>query len=183
MSVTTHYALWTHPGWYSRAADAIGVELARPSAERLLLTYRVAGRIDDIALPPPGPPLRRDRLWESTCFELFLQPPGTGGYVEFNFAPSGEWAAYSFEAYRSGMAQSGVPAAPQIACTRTADAMTIEVALSLWPMREPCRLGLAAIIDEGVGPKSYWAISHAGAEPDFHRADCFVGELPPPPAP
>jgi hypothetical protein len=181
VGVTTDYALWTHPGWDSRAIQAIAVELVRPSPERLLLTYRVTGRVEDVVLPPPAPPLRRDRLWESTCFELFLQPPGASGYVEFNFAPSGEWAAYSFEGYRAGMAQAAVPAAPAISCSRTTDGIAMEVSLSLWPASVRARLGLAVIVDETSGPKSYWAISHCGDEPDFHRADCFVGELPPPP--
>lgn len=56
-----------------------------------------------LALPPAAAPGRADGLWQSTCFELFLLDPQSGAYREFNFAPSGQWAAYSFDSYRVGM--------------------------------------------------------------------------------
>ena len=47
--------------------------------------------------PPPAPPLRADKLWEHTVFEVFLRRPGEPGYVEFNFAALRKpWAAYRF---------------------------------------------------------------------------------------
>jgi hypothetical protein len=180
--VNSHYDLWVHPAEPNRAIDAVSVGIERPIADRLLLTYRVAGRIEDIVIPPARHPLRRDRLWESTCFELFLQSADTSAYFEFNFSPSGEWAAYGLEAYRAGMAQAAVPAAPAMTLSSGPGEMIVEVALSLWPTPEPWRLGIGVIIEEKIGSKSYWAITHKASVPDFHRADCFVGEVPPPAA-
>jgi hypothetical protein len=43
---------------------------------------------------------------------------------------------------------------------------------------EKWRLGLAAILEEQDGTKSYWALAHPDAEkPDFHHPDCFAAQL------
>jgi hypothetical protein len=55
-----------------------------------------------LKLPAAAPVERTDELWLHTCFELFLLDPESGAYREFNFAPSGRWAAYSFDGYREG---------------------------------------------------------------------------------
>jgi hypothetical protein len=40
------------------------------------------------------------------------------------------------------------------------------------------RLGLAAVLEEKDGTKSYWALAHSNPDkPDFHLADCFVAKL------
>src|ERR671912_1155675 len=85
-------------------AIRIEAEITRPAPRRLALRYRVGGDLDAIELPPPGAPRRADGLWLHTCFELFLRAPAEAGYVECNFAPSGEWALYRFSDYRAGMA-------------------------------------------------------------------------------
>ena len=45
------------------------------------------------------------------------------------------------------------------------------------------RLGLTAVVEETGGRISYWALAHPAGRPDFHRADCFVLELPAPVTP
>jgi hypothetical protein len=54
-------------------------------------------------LPEARPPARADGLWKTTCFEAFIQDAAGDQYSEFNFSPSGEWAAYRFDHYRKGM--------------------------------------------------------------------------------
>lgn len=44
--------------------------------------------------------VRKDGLWQATCFEAFLQPSGQDKYYEFNFALNPAWNAYEFSAYR-----------------------------------------------------------------------------------
>jgi hypothetical protein len=39
-------------------------------------------------------------------------------------------------------------------------------------------IGLAAVIEEESGTKSYWALAHPAGAPDFHHEDCFAAELP-----
>ena len=52
-------------------------------------------------MPARGEPRRADGLWKHTCFEAFISDANSGGYAEFNCAPSGDWAAYHFASYRS----------------------------------------------------------------------------------
>ena len=55
-----------------------------------------------LRIPPPRAAARRDELWKHTCFEAFVAENAGDGYRELNFAPSGEWAMYSFTGYRPG---------------------------------------------------------------------------------
>ena len=91
-----------HPAYPSVAVTAIGVEITRDGAT-LSLRYSVEGDLDRVLWPEPMPSVRTDELWKHTCFEAFIQPVGQAGYVELNLAPSGRWATYQFEGYRSGM--------------------------------------------------------------------------------
>jgi hypothetical protein len=128
-------------------------------------------------IPEPAEPRRADDLWRTTCFEAFLRVPGAEAYREWNFAPSGEWAAYDFTAYREGRTDAEV-AAPYIRAednfTWWAFGATISVdAKGAW------EFGLSAVLEEKDGPKSYWALAHpAGDKPDFHDAACFAAHLP-----
>jgi hypothetical protein len=36
------------------------------------------------------------------------------------------------------------------------------------------QLGVAAMIEETNGRRSYWALAHPPGKPDFHHADCFA---------
>ncbi len=122
-------------------------------------------------------PDRADNLWETTCFEAFLRIPGEEAYREWNFAPSGKWAAYDFDKYREGRTNAGV-APPYVRfednMTWWALGATIAVdAETVWA------LGLSAILEETDGTKSYWAIAHQpGEKPDFHDPACFAAHLP-----
>jgi hypothetical protein len=40
------------------------------------------------------------------------------------------------------------------------------------------RFGLAAVIEETSGRRSFWALAHPPGKPDFHHADCFTLEVP-----
>lgn len=136
--------------------------------DRLCVRYRVA---DGTALRVnTHPPIRTDELWKHTCFEAFVMGAGPG-YREFNFAPSGAWAAYAFDDYRDGMRNA--EATPVIAWDGAT--LTAELAVDLpgdW------RLNLTAVIEELDGTKSYWALAHPDGPPDFHDPACFVLSLP-----
>jgi hypothetical protein len=173
-------ALWAHPAYPTAALDGeILVSVERLSATSLRFRYLVLGRIDELVVPVAAAPLRTDDLWKTTCFEAFLAPVNTSAYQEFNFSPSSQWAAYDFTAYRAGMVQAALPAPPEISVDRQPDRLAVTVTLSLYLPQEPQKLGLSAVIEERGGRKSYWAVSHAGDSPDFHRQHCFVLELPP----
>lgn len=120
---------------------------------------------------------RTDELWRTTCFEAFLRAEDGEAYREWNFAPSGNWAAYDFSSPRAGMTLAEVASPPYI---RTEDNLTwwglgatIAVdAQTAW------QLGLSTVLEEKDGTKSYWALAHPNPEkPDFHDPDCFVAKL------
>ena len=152
--------------------------MRRPAPSTLVIAYRATGRIADLALSPPAALLFTDGLWRTTCFEAFLKPADGEGYVELNFAPSGEWAAYGFSGYRDGMAPLEI-AAPRIETLRGDAAFELDVTLDLADLPpDPCRLALSAVVEEVSGAKSYWALAHHSGRPDFHHDAGFAAMLP-----
>ena len=173
-----------HPAYPSAAIEGLQVQVERPSEDLLLISWFVRGRLDELFLPEPAPPIRSDNLWQTTCFEAFLAPAEGTAYFEFNFSPSSQWAAYDFAVYRDPIRiNAPLRQRPEIGLTREED--MLEVLVALWPyLRDgPYRLGLAAVIEETSGAKSYWALSQGGDAPDFHDRACFQLDLPPAPAP
>jgi hypothetical protein len=175
-----HQTLKLHPACRCEAVTGIEAEAERPGPGRLIFRFRVTGKIGDVLWPLRVPSARTDALWQHTCFEAFLRAPPDERYLEFNFAPSTEWAAYSFDGYRDGMRIPGGLDAPGIVTRLGEREFGLEAALD-WdglPEGRAWRLGLSAVIEETNGRRSYWALAHGGAKPDFHHADAFALELP-----
>ena len=171
-----------HPDSRCVAATRIDVEVARPRANKLVLSYVVTGGIGDLQLPPRSAPARADELWRHTCFEAFLRPSRGAAYYEFNFAPSTQWAAYGFSGYRSGMRIANEVGAPHIEVQSTNERYSLQASLDLDRLPglagdDPWRLGLSAVIEETDGTMSYWALAHPAGRADFHHSDCFALEL------
>jgi hypothetical protein len=127
-------------------------------------------------LIPEGEPARADELWKTTCFEAFLQGASRKAYREWNFSPSGAWAAYDFKAYRKGRSDAQV-AAPYVRFEDNLIWWALGATIAV-PAGTEWELGLSAVLEEKHGGKSYWALAHGGDKPDFHAADCFAARLP-----
>jgi hypothetical protein len=107
--------------------------------------------------------------------------------LEFNFSPSGQWAAYAFSDYRQ-RAQTLDPAgAPKIRIDQNTSCLTLEALLSAnalpLAMRwQPLHLGLSAVVENRDGRLSYWALCHPAGTPtpkaDFHLRSTFDLVLP-----
>jgi len=142
----------------------------------------MVGEIADIKLTPPaGQPARTDDLWQTTCCEAFLQADD-GSYIEFNFAPSGNWAIYRFSSYRSGMVPALDIPSPNITVEQGLHRLVLTASLTL-PSMELDRIdaaGLTMVVEQVDGTKSYWALAHAPGQPDFHHAACFTLPVPAP---
>jgi hypothetical protein len=166
-------ALSLHPESPCQAVSAIEVEIARPGP--LVLTYRVMGAMAKLIMPAMAAAARTDGLWRRTCFEAFV---GVGdGYLELNFSPSTEWAAYRFTSYRAGMAPALDLAAPAIAVSADMETLELRVSVDL-PADAEGPLGLSAVIEEPGGRLSYWALGHRPGKPDFHHWRAFAIDLP-----
>ena len=175
-------ALQLHPDFTCEAATHIEVEVARSGPSALTLRYIVTGTPAELQLPVPLAPTRAERLWEHTCFEIFVRAGPDESYHEFNFAPSHAWAAYRFESHRSGMSDASI-VAPLIEAASSGQCFELRSSLDLGdlpqlPPGTPWRLGLSAVIEETCGRKSYWALAHPPGQADFHHPDCFALELP-----
>jgi len=141
----------------------------------LTLEYRVRGDIANVLLPEVAGTQRRDELWQHTCAELFVAQSGKVDYCEFNFAPSGHWAAYQFDDYRQGMRPLDINS-PIIRTTTDLTSLIIHVQCELptGMSSSSLHLGLTMVIEDRQSNLSYWALTHPSTKPDFHHRDGFV---------
>ena len=175
----TRHALKPHPTTPCRVLDACSVELELAADSELRLRYTLLGHMADLLVPPPRTPAATDGLWAHTCCEAFFGLPGSDGYREFNFSPSGQWAIYDFAGYRDRVATPPL-APPAITTRRTNDALILEVRLAACclPGPGPQQVGISAVVESVDGALSYWALRHPGERPDFHHRDARTLTLP-----
>jgi hypothetical protein len=143
------------------------------TAESLQLVYAIAGTIAALRVPAPTGPGPTDGLWQHTCLESFVSAAGEAAYREFNFSPSGQWAAYRFagERQRDTTTAPDLPApVMQLAITPTLLRLDVHLPLAALPCSAPnVELALCAVIEEQDGRLSYWALQHPCERPDFHH--------------
>jgi hypothetical protein len=178
-------SLVRHPASAPSAARGIEVEFAVTPGSGLRLRYLLHGPLERLRIPPPAPAARMDGLWRHTCFEAFVAGRNSPAYCEFNFSPSGDWAAYGFATYRNGSAPLSCGSPPVILVDRSAELLALAtgidcVLLETLPGQGTLRLALSAVLEEEDGRLSYWALTHPAEAPDFHHPDAFVLEVPRP---
>ena len=166
-----HFALRPHPSCADVGVRALECTVVR-GVGGWQLRYALRGDVGRLAVPAAsGTPQARDGLWQHTCFEAFAARPDEAGYWEFNFSPSGDWAAYAFASERVRCAVQPPVQAPRIQCVRAApDALQLEVWLPDW-VNAPQRAwqwGLSAVLEDTQGALAYWALHHPKGQPDFH---------------
>jgi hypothetical protein len=176
-------SLRCHPSKPAEAVRAIGVFVRRTASAELRMTFRIDGDIPRLQIPPPGVVSIGTDLWRHTCFEAFIAIEGKAAYHEFNFAPSGEWAAYELRGYRDGHPVASETLAPHIVVRSTISELELDASVRLKFLsdvhaRAPLRIGLSAIMEANDGI-SYWALRHQYDKPDFHDADGFALRLEP----
>ncbi len=176
--------LSSHPETPCPAVSLIEVHYALTATGGLSLSYRLAGKLDQLIIPEVNPlSSRRDELWRHTCLEAFIASAGETAYREFNFSPSGDWAVYAFDGYRSGMAVHGMAGALEVGIKREAREFQLDVMLppgaisASTTKKVPLRLALSVVLEMTHGAHSYWALRHPPGKPDFHHADGFALHL------
>ena len=155
----------------------IGVK-AQYQHDDLTLRYELNGDVDIFLIPEPKPTNETDGLWQHTCFEAFIAVEEEDAYHEYNFSPSGQWAAYAFSKYRirkDWQAQN----APAIHFVRTDEQIVLTAVIDNSdlpdnPLNKSYRLGLATVLETNNGELSYWALCHPSGKPDFHHRTGFT---------
>jgi hypothetical protein len=149
----------------------------------LVFRYCLRGDLARIRIAPGPSAERAHGLWAHTCFEAFIRAPGAPQYHEFNFAPSGNWAAYQFDDYRRGMALMPMESPPGIVTRGSDDRLEVDAVVQLLDLpalrgARQVQVALSAVIEALDGRLSYWALKHPQGNADFHHADGFVLEVP-----
>ncbi|MDZ4375574.1 MAG: DOMON-like domain-containing protein [Phenylobacterium sp.] len=176
------HALRRHSDSPPSPISSLEAEVVRRADGGLDARFQLTGPVSALALPERGIPARRDELWRHTCFEVFLRRPGAKGYLEFNLAPSSDWALYAFDGYRSRLPDPEFRT-PRIEATRSDDRLILKARIDAppaLPADQTWLASLTAVVESGDGVLGYWAVAHAPGRPDFHHADGFAVELPAP---
>jgi hypothetical protein len=174
-----------HPRTPCESVEAIDVMVETATNDTLALRFVLQGDLASLRIPVKQRGERAcrrvDALWRHTCFEAFLMTGDGPGYREYNFSPSGEWAAYAFRDYRQAvdteLAVVSDESAPVIRVHTSAQRLTLEVSLKPLPLYGSLRLGLSAVVEAVDGGLSYWALRHPPGKPDFHHVDAFALQL------
>lgn len=167
-----------HPGAGNPAVRALRASASLLPGGVLAFAFLLEADLAGVRLPPKAAEGRTDGLWHHTCFEAFIAGATGAAYEEFNFSPTGQWAAYAFRAYREGMAPLA-DVAPDIVVQRGADWLQLEARVAVTAMpdalgQSPRLAGLSAVIEDGAGGLSYWALRHPADAPDFHHRQGFA---------
>jgi len=182
MSSRPSTALRCHPAAACPALAGFAVSVDWLARGALSLTFRLTGAMAALRIPAPQAAGPADLLWQHTCCEAFIAVAGRPAYREFNFSPSGQWAIYDFADYRQRLDLSPPDPPPVLTVHRRADGLELAVILdpALLPAAVPgtrLHLGLAGVVEAADGGKSYWALAHTEAQPDFHRQAAFRLDL------
>ncbi|MDO9170232.1 MAG: DOMON-like domain-containing protein [bacterium] len=167
------------------AADPPGGLRLEAAAFRVGDILRVEFRLEGVlpAIVPaisPGGGLRRDNLWNGTCFEAFVAISGAPRYIEVNVSPARDWNVYLFDGYRTGMRPDTTLS--DLARTAAASGETLVTTFYL-PLASLASgnlgldVGLAAVIRHADGRLEHWALAHPGDKPDFHLREGFLQRL------
>jgi hypothetical protein len=181
-SVQSESLLHCHPDTPCPAVASIKATISWRQGRALKIVYALNGAVDRLRVPPRRSARRTHDLWQHTCFELFIAAQNDAEYYEFNFSPSGEWAAYGFRNYRDGGAIDSDDLEPNIAVQQSAETLELSAVLRadrLSGIVPEIRLslGLSAVIEDLDESLSYWALKHPFGKPDFHHPDSFAFEL------
>lgn len=155
--------------------QSIVVRLERAAPALLRVLFTLQAQLNRLQLPPPRPARCVDGLWRHTCCEIFIAPKGGTLYREFNFSPSGEWAAYELQRYREGAPLADAALDPRIAVRRGEGRLELEARVPC--PAQACSIALSAVIEDQSGVLSYWALKHPPGKPDFHHPVGFALEL------
>jgi hypothetical protein len=151
------------------------------AGQRLVIRYEMMGDLTEVAIASRSDtPARKHDLWKNTCFELFFGSKNCDRYWEFNLSPAGHWNVYRFEGYRCGMQEETAFKTLIFSVEQKADSLELVLDINLGQListEQTLEIAITAVIKHRNDSVTYWALTHTGAEADFHRRDSFIIEL------
>jgi len=151
------------------------------NGNKLAIRYILENDLKEIAIAPPSnTPSRKHELWQDTCFEFFLGIKDFARYWEFNLSPVGHWNVYRFDGYRQGMQEETAFEKLSFNVQNQADGLILVLDVDLDKIistEEAIEVGITTVIKDRNGEVTYWALTHQGAEADFHLRDSFIVKL------
>jgi hypothetical protein len=166
--------LTCHPAHPPVLVRSIETRVIGHDRDWLRVRWRILGA-GKLVVPAFAGKGRANDLWQTTCFELFLQEPGGAGYIEFNLSPSERWNVYDFTGRREGMTERPMPREPECGLRKGSDIAVFDAAIPASGLpKAALHHGFTAVIEEEGGVKSYWSLAHNADAPDFHDPACFA---------
>jgi hypothetical protein len=148
---------------------------------KLAVRYLLLGPMAELSIPEQAnTPARKDKLWEETCLEFFLNTRDSDQYWEFNLSPAGHWNVFRFNSYRQGMQEELAYTSLPFIVKKKPDALHLSLEFDLSkiiPAGRPMRVAISAVIKSLEGKVSSWALTHPSSQADFHHRESFVIEL------
>ena len=148
------------------------------NGNQFAIRYMLEGDLKEIAIArPSNTQSRKHELWEDTCFEFFLGIKDSQRYWEFNLSPAGHWNVYRFDGYRQGMQEETAFENLAFNVQNQADGLTLALDVDLGKIisaEQAIEVAITTVIKDRNGEVTYWALTHRGAEADFHLRDSFI---------
>ena len=148
--------LSAHPSTPARAVENAFHTFIWKGAGEWVLEFHIGVPPASLILPAPAEPTRADELWKHTCCELFLLNPADNSYLEFNFSPSGQWAAYRFDSYRAGMRNLDVKRPVIFTSNAAQTAMSLKAKFRAYGMDEESVERLGSSLSNVPSPSHFY---------------------------
>ncbi len=144
----------------------------------IFISFLITGELKSINFDPPTPAKERViKLWEKTCFELFLKN-NRDEYLEFNFSPRFEWNCFYFKQKGDQLSEWEKMQQPKIDILLSLNKffLVAEVKKEFFPVNfqtDNMTAGISSVLKNYDDQLTYWALSHEDSKPNFHNFDSF----------
>ena len=128
----------------------------------------------------PATPARLDGLWRETCLEFFLPPQDSPRYWGIQPVARRPLECAPLPGLSPGDDRGNGLCRPALLGPARAGPLAINHAIDLAgiiPTYQALDAAASAVITDRHLETTYWALTHPGPQPDFHRRDAFLIDL------
>jgi hypothetical protein len=166
---------------------SITADLTLMSANTAEICFKWIDPKHEIVMPAPKHAGRVVGLWESTCFEAFIQPSPENQpqfvqnltapvrYYETNFSFDKSWNVFGFTDYRTPTTPTELVEAKILSFDVQSNQMKTVLQVDGADWRKVSISLCAVVVTRSYG-KSYWSFKHADDKANFHHFDSFIIE-------